>query len=106
MPYLHAWCSEKRLPFEVIYASAACSEFECFNSVMSPRMRKLIHNACLKILSSNVLRIPWLIRELTHSNSNMRHLRLTSKGSLFWDTLYMIENTWRQYYTKIILRVV
>ena len=31
-----------------------------------------------------------LIRELKHSNSNMRHLHLISKGShFFWDTLYM-----------------
>ena len=30
------------------------------------------------------LLIPGLIRELKHSNSNMRHLRLTSKGSLFF----------------------
>ena len=47
-------------------------------------MRKLIRNVSIKIPSSNnVLRIPGLIREFKHSNSNMRHRRLTSKGSLF-----------------------
>ena len=55
---------------------------------MSPRMRKLIRSVSIKIPSSNVLRIPGLIREFKHSNSNMRHWRLTSAGSLFWDTLY------------------
>ena len=52
-------------------------------------MRKLIRNVSIKIPSSNVLRIPGLIRDFKHSNSNLRHWRLTSKGSLFfWDTLY------------------
>ena len=53
---------------------------------MSPRMRKLIRNVSIKIPSSNVLRIPGLIREFKHSNSNMRHWYLTSKGSLFFGT--------------------
>ena len=61
-------------------------EFECFKSPMSPRMRKLIRNVSIKIPCSNVLRIPGLIREFKHSNSNMRHWRLTSKGSLFFGT--------------------
>ena len=49
-------------------------------------MRKLIRKESIKIPSSNVLRIPGLIREFKHSNSNMRHWRLTSKGSLFFGT--------------------
>ena len=49
-------------------------------------MRKLIRNVSIKIPSSNVLRIPGLIREFKHSNSNMRHWCLTSKGSLFFET--------------------
>ena len=54
-------------------------------------MRKLIRNVSIKIPS--VLRIPGLIREFKHSNSNMRHWRLTSKGSLFfWDTLYVSQD--------------
>ena len=49
-------------------------------------MRKLIRNVSIKIPSFNVLRIPGLIREFKHSNSNMLHRRLTSKGSLFFGT--------------------
>ena len=53
-------------------------------------MRKLIRNVSIKIPSSNVLRIPGLIMEFKHLNSNMEHWRLTLKGSLFfWDTLYL-----------------
>ena len=50
-------------------------------------MRKLIRNVSIKTPSSNnVLRIPGLIREFRYSNSNMRHWRLTSKGSLYFGT--------------------
>ena len=52
-------------------------------------MRKSIRNVYIKVLSSkfNAL-ILGLVRELEHSNSNVRHLRLTSKVAFFGDTLY------------------
>ena len=64
-------------------------EFEYFNSLMSPRMREIICNACIKILHSNVLHILGLIRELKHSNSNMRHYAWLQRVVFFWDTLYI-----------------
>ena len=39
--------------------------------------------ACIKTLCYNVLMNSWAIREVKHSNLNMRHLRLTSKGIAF-----------------------
>ena len=44
---------KKRLPFEV-KRKCRMFEFECFKSLMSPRMRKSIRNAYIKIFSSNI----------------------------------------------------
>ena len=61
-------CPKKWLPFEV--KCAACS------SLNALELRIAMH--ALRIN----LRILGLIRELKHSNSSMRHWRLTSKSSL------------------------
>ena len=59
---------KKRLPFEVKRQSRMF-EFECLNSLMIPGMRKTFFMLTVRIN----LRIPGLIGDLKHSNSNMRY---------------------------------
>ena len=78
---LYVQCvQEKRLPFEVKQQCQAF-EFECFNSLMSPKMRNSLlhgHFLCLRCklidCSAKKHRMGSLgpLRELKHSNLNVR----------------------------------
>ena len=74
-------------------ASAECSSL---NACKTSELRIYMH--ALRI----DLHILGLMRELKHSNSNMRHSRLTSKGGFFLHTLYLIDRMLLFYRIRVI----